>query len=76
ALPGIGPWTAGYLAMRVLGSPDVLVTSDLVVRQSAAALGMPSTPRGLAEFATRWAPWRSYAGLHLWRARPAGTIRA
>ncbi|MFM9876235.1 MAG: AlkA N-terminal domain-containing protein, partial [Rhodoglobus sp.] len=41
ALPGIGPWTAGYLAMRVLGNPDVLLTSDLVIRQSAAALGMP-----------------------------------
>jgi AraC family transcriptional regulator of adaptative response / DNA-3-methyladenine glycosylase II len=35
ALPGIGPWTAGYLAMRVLGNPDVLLTSDLVILQSA-----------------------------------------
>ena len=37
ALPGIGPWTADYLAMRVLGNPDILLTSDLVVRQAAAA---------------------------------------
>jgi AraC family transcriptional regulator of adaptative response / DNA-3-methyladenine glycosylase II len=75
-LPGVGPWTAGYLAMRVLGNPDVLLTSDLIIVQSAAALGLPSNPRLLAEHAARWAPWRSYAGLHLWRARPAAASRA
>jgi AraC family transcriptional regulator of adaptative response / DNA-3-methyladenine glycosylase II len=69
-LPGIGPWTAGYLAMRVLGNPDVLLTSDLVLRQSATALGLPGTAQGLAAHGARWAPWRSYAALHLWRARP------
>ncbi len=70
ALPGIGPWTAGYLAMRVLGNPDTLLTTDLVILQSAAGLGLPATSRALAAHAHRWAPWRSYAGLHLWRARP------
>lgn len=70
ALPGVGPWTAGYLAMRVLGNPDVTLGTDLVMLQSAAALGLPGTARGFAEHAQRWAPWRSYAGLHLWRARP------
>jgi AraC family transcriptional regulator of adaptative response / DNA-3-methyladenine glycosylase II len=69
-LPGVGPWTAGYLAMRVLGNPDVLLTSDLVILQSAAALGLPGTAKGLASYGERWAPWRSYAALHLWRARP------
>ncbi len=69
AMPGIGPWTAGYLAMRVLGNPDVLLDTDLVLLQSAAARGLPSTPRGLREYGKAWAPWRSYAGLHLWRAR-------
>jgi AraC family transcriptional regulator of adaptative response / DNA-3-methyladenine glycosylase II len=69
-LPGVGPWTAGYLAMRVLGSPDVLLTSDLVIVQSAAALGLPSSAKALAAHGQRWAPWRSYASLHLWRARP------
>jgi AraC family transcriptional regulator of adaptative response / DNA-3-methyladenine glycosylase II len=69
-LPGVGPWTAGYLAMRVLGNPDVLLTQDLVILQSAAALGLPGTARGLAVHGQRWAPWRSYAALHLWRARP------
>ena len=70
AMPGIGPWTAGYLTMRVLGNPDVLLTTDLVMLQSAAALGLPATPKGLASHGERWAPWRSYVGLHLWSARP------
>jgi len=73
AMPGIGPWTAGYLAMRVLGNPDVLLATDLVMQQSAAALGIPATARLLATHGERWAPWRSYAGLHLWRARPVSS---
>jgi AraC family transcriptional regulator of adaptative response / DNA-3-methyladenine glycosylase II len=73
ALPGIGPWTAGYLAMSVLGNPDVLLETDLVLQQSARALGLPASPRALAAHAERWAPWRSYATLHLWRARPSAT---
>ncbi|WP_305088569.1 DNA-3-methyladenine glycosylase 2 family protein [Cryobacterium sp. SO1] len=76
ALPGIGPWTAGYVAMRVLGSPDILLTSDLALRQGAGRLGLPDTARDLAVHGSVWAPWRSYAGMHLWRAaggpRPAG----
>ncbi len=71
ALPGIGPWTADYLAMRVLGNPDVLISSDLVVRRSAAALGLATDDPGLTRRGARWAPWRSYATTHLWRARPA-----
>lgn len=70
ALPGIGPWTADYLAMRVLGNPDILLTTDLVVRQAAAHLGLPADERGLAARGAVWAPWRSYATVHLWRARP------
>jgi AraC family transcriptional regulator of adaptative response / DNA-3-methyladenine glycosylase II len=70
SLPGIGPWTSGYLAIRVLGNPDVLLAGDLVMQQSAAAHGIPSTARSLAAHGVRWAPWRSYAGLHLWRSRP------
>ena len=69
ALPGIGPWTAGYLAMRILGNPDVLLDSDLVVLQSAALRGLPATSRSIAVHGERWAPWRSYATMHLWRAR-------
>ena len=55
ALPGIGPWTADYVAMRALGDPDAFPASDLVLRRRAADL----TPE-------RWRPWRSYAAMHLW----------
>jgi AraC family transcriptional regulator of adaptative response / DNA-3-methyladenine glycosylase II len=71
ALPGIGPWTAGYVAMRVLGSPDILLTSDLAIRHGAVRLGLPGDARALELRAAAWAPWRSYAGMHLWRAAQA-----
>jgi len=67
ALPGIGPWTAGYLAIRVLGDPDELLAGDLAVRRGAAVLGLPTDPAGLSAHAERWRPWRSYAATHLWR---------
>jgi len=65
ALPGVGPWTTEYLAMRALGHPDAFPATDLVLRQSAVAHGIRPSPRA------SWAPWRSYAALHLWNARPA-----
>jgi AraC family transcriptional regulator of adaptative response / DNA-3-methyladenine glycosylase II len=61
ALPGIGPWTADYLRMRAVADPDVLLTSDLVVRRAATELGVD-----LTDGAPQWAPWRSYATHHLW----------
>lgn len=66
SLRGIGPWTAGYVAMRALGDPDVFLSSDLGVRHALAALGADSTPRGAAALAEAWRPWRSYAFHHLW----------
>ncbi|MGM7423775.1 AlkA N-terminal domain-containing protein [Cellulosimicrobium sp. CpK407] len=68
AMPGVGPWTSGYVAMRVLHDPDVLLDGDLALRAGAAALGLPDERRALAAHAERWAPWRSYAAMHLWRA--------
>ncbi|WP_219414835.1 DNA-3-methyladenine glycosylase 2 family protein [Pseudonocardia nigra] len=68
ALPGVGPWTAGYLAMRLLSEPDELLATDLAVRRGAEALGLPSDMAGLAARAENWKPWRSYAATHLWRA--------
>ena len=67
ALPGVGPWTADYLAMRVLRDTDVLLATDLVVRQAAARLGLPTATARLAQRGGAWSPWRSYATLHLWR---------
>jgi AraC family transcriptional regulator, regulatory protein of adaptative response / DNA-3-methyladenine glycosylase II len=65
---GVGPWTAGYVQMRVLGATDVLLTGDVALRAGAAALDIPSDVDGLTARAEAWRPWRSYAGMHLWRA--------
>ncbi|MFT4235590.1 MAG: AlkA N-terminal domain-containing protein [Microbacterium sp.] len=68
ALRGVGPWTADYLRMRVLGHPDVLLTGDLALRAGARRVGLPDEPKALAAWAERVAPWRSYLSMHLWRA--------
>lgn len=62
ALHGVGPWTASYVTMRLTGDPDRLLATDLVVRQGAEVLGADLGHAG------RWAPYRSYATMHLWRA--------
>jgi AraC family transcriptional regulator of adaptative response / DNA-3-methyladenine glycosylase II len=67
-LPGIGEWTAGYVAMRAIGDPDVFLPTDVAVRRGARALGLPDSPRALAAHAERWRPWRSYALMRLWRS--------
>jgi AraC family transcriptional regulator, regulatory protein of adaptative response / DNA-3-methyladenine glycosylase II len=69
ALPGIGPWTAQYVALRALGEPDALPTGDLVLRRMAAPMARGSlTTRELEERSRNWRPWRGYAVVHLWRA--------
>lgn len=64
ALPGIGPWTAAYVAMRVGGDPDAFPASDLGLRKAMG--GMHA--RDAAARAEAWSPWRSYAAMHLWRS--------
>jgi AraC family transcriptional regulator of adaptative response / DNA-3-methyladenine glycosylase II len=75
-IPGIGPWTAGYVALRALGDPDVLLAGDLGVRRAARALGLPGEPAALRERAQAWRPWRSYATHHLWAALASVEARA
>jgi AraC family transcriptional regulator, regulatory protein of adaptative response / DNA-3-methyladenine glycosylase II len=68
AVPGIGDWTADYVAMRALGHPDSFLSTDLGARRGAVALGLADQPDTLARHAYRhWAPWRSYALVRLWR---------
>ncbi len=62
ALPGIGPWTADYIAFRVLGDPDVFLPTDVGVRHAAEHLGIDD----VATRSESWRPWRSYALIHLW----------
>jgi AraC family transcriptional regulator, regulatory protein of adaptative response / DNA-3-methyladenine glycosylase II len=63
-LPGIGPWTANYIAMRALGDPDAFPSSDLGLLKAAGI----SSHRRLEEIAEAWRPWRSYAALYLWES--------
>ena len=75
-LPGVGPWTTGYLAMRVLGAPDVFLANDAAVRNGIRALAAEATT-STPDF-REVSPWRSYATMHLWRAAAhaaAGTRR-
>ena len=75
AMPGIGPWTADYVRMRVIGDPDVLLPGDVAMRAGAAASGLPAEPAALTAWAERIAPWRSYLTAHLWRAAPVRVAR-
>lgn len=65
-LPGIGPWTADYIAMRGLGDPDAFVAADLGVRHALGRLGRDGRPRAAARLAEGWRPYRAYAVIHLW----------
>ncbi len=62
-IPGIGKWTAQYLAMRALGEPDAFPSSDLGLLR-ALSLG---SSRELEQRAEAWRPWRAYAAMYLWR---------
>jgi AraC family transcriptional regulator of adaptative response / DNA-3-methyladenine glycosylase II len=62
ALPGIGTWTANYVAMRALRWPDAFLANDLVVLK---ALG-ETRPAHALRLSESWRPWRSYAVMHLW----------
>ncbi len=71
ALPGIGAWTAQYVALRALGEPDAMPTGDLVLRRMAAKAALRLSARELEERARAWQPWRGYAVMHLWQAAAA-----
>lgn len=64
ALPGIGDWTAQYVAMRALRWPDGFPASDLWLRRAAGDL----TAAKLEKESVRWQPWRAYAAMHLWHS--------
>ena len=66
AIPGLGPWTAQYLALR-LGEPDACPTTDLGLQRALPHLARQSIGP-FAEVAERWRPWRALAATHLWMA--------
>jgi AraC family transcriptional regulator of adaptative response / DNA-3-methyladenine glycosylase II len=65
-LRGIGPWTADYVVMRVVGDHDVFLAGDLGVRRALERAGEPADPRSAARMAERWSPYRSYAMQYVW----------
>jgi AraC family transcriptional regulator of adaptative response / DNA-3-methyladenine glycosylase II len=72
SLPGIGEWTAQYIAMRELREPDAFPAADIgLMRAMAGADGGRPSPAELLARAEAWRPWRAYAALHLWAAGPS-----
>ena len=67
-IPGIGSWTAQYVALRALGEPDAMPSGDLVLRRMAASGIRLLSARELEARARDWQPWRGYAVMHLWHA--------
>ena len=71
ALPGVGEWTAQYIAMRELREPDAFPAADIgLMRAMADAEGCRQAPPSLLARAERWRPWRAYAAQHLWQRAP------
>jgi 3-methyladenine DNA glycosylase/8-oxoguanine DNA glycosylase len=67
SLPGIGPWTAHYIALR-LGEPDAFPNGDLGLRRAVSKEGAPLiSEKELLKMAERWRPWRAYAAIYLWK---------
>ncbi|MBP2656876.1 MAG: alkA 2, partial [Firmicutes bacterium] len=61
-LPGIGPWTAQYLALRALGWPDAFLHTDYGVKKALS----DRSSQEILQLSQKWSPWRSYATILLW----------
>ncbi len=68
SLPGIGPWTAQYIAMRALSDPDAFPAGDLGIAQALSSNGKRPTYKQIVTRAENWRPWRAYAATYLWNA--------
>lgn len=70
-IPGIGPWTAAYIAMRALGNPDAFPAADLGLRHAFEQWGEAADVQSIERRAETWRPWRAYAAHYLWASLPA-----
>jgi AraC family transcriptional regulator of adaptative response / DNA-3-methyladenine glycosylase II len=70
-LPGIGPWTAHYIAMRALRWPDAFPKEDIAVLNNLGGV----SAKQAEQISQAWRPWRSYAVLHMWRHGAASKSR-
>ena len=69
-IPGIGAWTAQYVAMRAFGEPDAFPAGDLVLQRAAQC----RKTKELERRSESWRPWRSYAAIHLWQGMKDDTV--
>jgi AraC family transcriptional regulator of adaptative response / DNA-3-methyladenine glycosylase II len=67
AIPGIGDWTAHYIALRALSHPDAFPAGDLILRRRASSGATLPSAAALARRSADWRPWRGYAAMHLWQ---------
>jgi len=65
-IPGIGEWTAQYVAMRALKDPDAFPASDLGLRRAVSSDGDLVSSKEVEDQSKAWRPWRAYAAMHLW----------
>jgi len=75
-VPGIGPWTAQYIAMRALREPDAFPAADLGLLRAMGSGQEKLTPVALAHRAEVWRPWRAYAAMHLWMSGGATELKS
>lgn len=75
-LPGIGDWTAQYVAMRGLHAVNAFPSGDLILRRAATTLGDTLTEKQMREASQQWSPYRAYAVIHLWRSYDAAAYKA
>jgi AraC family transcriptional regulator, regulatory protein of adaptative response / DNA-3-methyladenine glycosylase II len=68
ALPGIGDWTAQYIAMRALRWPDAFPAGDVALHKALGVQGQPNPARAAQAASQDWKPWRSYAVIRAWAA--------
>jgi AraC family transcriptional regulator of adaptative response / DNA-3-methyladenine glycosylase II len=72
-IPGVGPWTAEYVAMRALRDPDAFPATDLGLHHALRRLGLDGRPAAAERLSRRWRPYRAYAVIHLWADLAAAT---
>ena len=71
-IPGIGDWTAQYIAMRALHEPDAFPATDLGIRRALSPKSKPLREAEILSRAEAWRPWRAYAAMHLWTSLSDG----
>jgi AraC family transcriptional regulator of adaptative response / DNA-3-methyladenine glycosylase II len=73
-LPGIGEWTAQYIALRGLGESDAFLAGDVGLQNRLTVAGQRPTAAEMRARSNAWRPWRAYATIHLWTAEPASVM--